>query len=131
MDATDLLFLIGRLLLGGYLLLSGFNHFKGAKSMAGYAQSKGIPAPLVAVIGSGALLFLGGFSILTGAFPYVGLGLVVLFLVGVTPKMHDFWNIEDPMQRMGEQVNFLKNLGLLGAILALYAVETPWAYSLL
>jgi len=27
--------------------------------------------------------------------------------------------VQDPMQRMGEQVNFFKNIGLLGAILLL------------
>ena len=30
--------------------------------------------------------------------------------------MHDFWTIEDPMRRMGEQVNFAKNVALLGAV---------------
>ena len=130
MEPTDIAFLIGRILLGGYFVMAGFNHFKGAKMMAGYAQSKGVPVPLVAVLGSGALLFLGGLSILTGFYPYLGLALAALFLVGVTPKMHDFWNIDDPMQRMGEQVNFTKNIGLLGAVLALYAVATPWTWSL-
>jgi len=130
METTDIAFMIGRILLGGYLVIAGFNHFKGARAMAGYAQSKGVPAPLLAVVASGALLFLGGLSVLTGIYPYVGLGLAALFLLGVTPKMHDFWNVQDPMQRMGEQVNFSKNVGLLGAILVLYAVATPWTWSL-
>ncbi|MGB1586842.1 MAG: DoxX family protein [Thermoplasmatota archaeon] len=130
MEPTDIAFVIGRVLLGGYFVMAGFNHFKGAKMMAGYAQSKGVPVPMLAVLGSGALLFVGGLSILTGFYPYVGLALVALFLVGVTPKMHDFWNVEDPMQRMGEQVNFTKNAGLFGATLALYAVATPWVWGI-
>ncbi len=131
MEPTDIALLTGRLLFGGYFLIAGINHFRGAKMMAGYAASKNVPAPLAAVLGSGALLLLGGLSVLTGVYPYAGLALIGVFLIGVTSRMHDFWRIEDPMQRMGEQVNFMKNAGLLGAVLALYAVATPWAWSVL
>ncbi len=131
MEPTTIAFVIGRALLGAYLLYSGIGHFAGRKMMAGYAQSKGVPAAMFAVLASGALLLAAGASILLGVFPQVGLALAALFFVGVTPKMHDFWKVEDPMQRMGEQVNFTKNLGLLGAVLALYGVATPWAWSLI
>lgn len=130
MEPTTIAFVIGRAVLGAYLLYAGIGHFAGRKMMAGYAQSKGVPAAMLAVLGSGALLLAAGASILLGIFPHVGLALAALFFVGVTPKMHDFWNVEDPMQRMGEQVNFTKNLGLLGAVLALYGVSTPWVWSL-
>lgn len=130
MEPTDIAFVIGRVSLGAYLLYAGIGHFLGRKMMAGYAQSKGVSAPLFAVLASGALLLAAGVSILLGIAPYVGLALAAVFFVGVTPKMHDFWNVEDPMQRMAEQVNFTKNVGFLGATLALYAVATPWTWSL-
>jgi hypothetical protein len=44
--------------------------------------------------------------------------------------MHDFWNVGDGQQRMGEQVNFLKNVGLLGGILMAAAIREPWPVSL-
>jgi len=44
--------------------------------------------------------------------------------------MHDFWRIEDPMQRMGEQINFTKNLALLGGAAFAAAVPEPWPQSL-
>ena len=49
------------------------------------------------------MLALGGLSILSGVLPYVGLAMLAVFLVGVTPKMHDYWNHKDPMQRMGDR----------------------------
>jgi hypothetical protein len=52
------------------------------------------------------------------------------FLVGVSPLIHDFWNMEDPQQRQNEMINFSKNMALLGAALALAAVEEPWPASL-
>lgn len=130
MEPTDIAFVIGRLLLGAYFLHAGYTHFRNAKTMAGYAQSKNVPAPMAAILGTGALLALGGFSVLTGLFPLVGLGLLAVFLIGVTPKMHDFWNVDEPTQRMAERVNFLKNAALLGAVLALAAIPTPWTLSL-
>ena len=56
----NIAFLIGRVIVGGFFLMNGFNHFAQLNMMTGYAKSKGIPAPALAVGGSGILLFLGG-----------------------------------------------------------------------
>lgn len=130
MATTDLLFLAGRLVLGGYFLLAASNHFTKADMMAQYAKAKGVRAPKVAVLFTGALLALGGLSLVLGAYPSLGLAALAAFLVGVTPQMHAFWKETDPMARMGEQVNFMKNTALLGAVVALYAVPTPWTFAL-
>jgi putative oxidoreductase len=130
MTPTDLLFLAGRLLLGGYFLMAGFNHFRNRKMMTGYAASKGVPMAALAIPGTGLMLAVGGLSILTGIYPFVGIALLSLFLVGVTPKMHDFWNAKDPMAKMAEQSNFMKNAGLLGAILMLAAIGPAWSLAL-
>jgi len=128
MEST--LILIGRLLLGGFFINSGFKHFSNLTMMAGYSQSKGIPSPKAAVLFSGLLLLIGGLSILLGVYPTVGTIALVLFLVPVTFMMHAFWKVKDPMARMGETVNFTKNLALLGAALMLLGVPQPWAVSL-
>lgn len=47
-------------------------------------------------------------------------GAVAAFLVVATPTMHDFWNAPEK-QRQGEFNDFLKNVALLGAALALLA----------
>jgi putative oxidoreductase len=119
---TTLLY-VGRILFGGYFLISAFNHFSKAGLMAGYAQSKGVPAPKLAVIGSGVLLLLGAASIIFNAYPLVGLSSLVLFLVPVTLVMHAFWKVQDPMAKMGDQVNFMKNTALLGAVVLFLAVQ--------
>lgn len=126
----ELVFLAGRVLLGAYFVHAGWNHFRNRNMFAGYAASKKVPFPLASVLGTGTLLLLGGISVLLGVYPLVGLAMLALFLVGVTPQMHNFWAIQDPMMRMGERVNFLKNGALLGAVLALVAVPRPWALSL-
>ena len=124
------LFLLGRVLLGGYFIMSGYNHFKNLQSYSGYAQSKGVPMPKLAVLVTGAMLALGGLGVLLGVWVNLAILLLALFLIFVTPKMHAYWTITDPMMQMGERVNFYKNLALLGAVLMLLFIPTPWFMSL-
>ncbi len=117
---TILLYL-GRLLFGGYFIFGGFNHFRSLNMMAGYAQSKGTPLPKFSVAFSGLLLLIGGVSVLLNAFPVVGLIALVLFLIPVTFIMHAFWKVQDAQAKMGEMINFMKNIALLGALLLMLA----------
>jgi putative oxidoreductase len=123
------LFLIGRLLFGGFFLYSGINHLRKHKQMAPYAESKGVPAPDAAVTAAGIPLIIGGASVLLGVKPKLGALAILGFLAGVSPVMHDFWSQEDPNQRMNEMVNFMKNLALAGGALALMGVDEPWEAS--
>ena len=123
-------FMLGRALLGGFFLYNGINHFLKLNSMAQYAGAKNVPMPQVAVAGSGTLLMAGGASLITGIKPKLGAGALVAFLVGVSPFMHDFWNMDDPQQKQNDMINFSKNMALLGATVALGSVEEPWPVSL-
>jgi DoxX. len=125
----DILFLVGRIILAGYFLFSGINHFMRLGMMAGYAKMKGVPLPSVAVALTGLILTLGGLSILLGVYPLVGIILLVVFLIPVSFMMHDFWKVQDPQMKMGEMINFMKNMALLGALLMLSAIPTPWPFS--
>ncbi|MDE3109987.1 MAG: DoxX family protein [Acidobacteriota bacterium] len=124
------LLLVGRILYGGFFLISGLNHFMKFSSYKPYVASKGVPAPALAVVFSGLLIFLGGLSVLLGCWPDIGLLLIAIFLVFATPPMHSFWKVTDPMARMNELVNFEKNVALLGAALMLAAISQPWPISL-
>src|ERR1051326_5578338 len=123
-----ILFLIGRLILGGYFVMSGIRHFTHFGMMSGYAKSKGTPAPSAAIAGTGILLVSGGLSFLLGVWPFIGGILLVIFLLGVSFKIHDFWAISDPQAKMNEMVNFTKNMALLGAILIIMTYPGPWPY---
>ncbi len=125
----SLLFLLGRILFGGYFIMNGYNHFKNLSGTTGYAQSKGVPSPKLAVIVTGLLLVLGGLGIVFGVFPRLAVLLLELFLIPVTFKMHQYWKISDPMQKMGEQINFNKNIALIGATL-IFLFVSAWPLSL-
>jgi putative oxidoreductase len=129
MAAEDLLLLAARLLFGGVIAFMGLNHFLQADQMTGYAQHKGLPAPKLSVLASGAVLVLGGLGIVAGAFPVLA-GLAVagfLFVSAVT--MHAFWAVPDEQQQ-DELTQFLKNVALAGGALAIAAFGlSTWAYS--
>jgi uncharacterized membrane protein YphA (DoxX/SURF4 family) len=129
--ASDTAFLAGRLVFGLVLGFMGLNHFTGVEEMSGYAESKGVPAPRLAVIGSGLVLVGGGLSLALGVYPLAGAAALAVFFLGMTPVMHDFWSVSDPEQRQAEMTDFLKNATMLGATLVFVALGgTAWPYAL-
>jgi putative oxidoreductase len=125
-----LLFLIGRILFGGYFIYNAFNHFRNIRGMSGYAATKSVPMPSVAITISGLLLLFGGISVFLGVAPFIGLLCLIVFLIPVTFTMHSFWTDSDAAARMGNQINFYKNMALLGAVLICFVIPRPWPYRL-
>lgn len=124
------LFLVSRILFGGYFIINGINHFRHLSGTAGYAASKGVPYPKAAVTGTALLLVLGGLGIVFGLYVRFAVLLLVVFLIPVTFKMHQFWKVQDPMEKMGEKINFEKNIALVGAALAYLFIALPWTLSI-
>lgn len=127
----EIVFLIGRIIVGVYYLYNASNHlFLGTEGLTAYAASKNVPSPRVLVYVTGILLLIGGLSFLLGYQPLIGTVALVLFFLPVSFKMHDFWNIEDPMARLAERTNFTKNMGLMGSALMFLMIPQPWPFSL-
>ena len=124
------LFVLGRVLFGGFFAYNGINHFRQQEGMSQYAGAKGVPAPDKAVATTGAMLLAGGLTIIAGVKPREGLAAIIGFLVPVTFQMHRFWEEQDPQQRMNETIQFAKNTALLGAALMLLQLEQPWPASI-
>jgi uncharacterized membrane protein YphA (DoxX/SURF4 family) len=124
----DVLFLVGRIVFGGFFLFNGANHFLNSKMMTAYAASQRVPAARVMVLMTGAMLLAGGASMVLGILPVVGAWLLVVFLVAAAVTMHAFWREHDESVRQAQMVQFLKNLALAGAALMISATdEWRWA----
>ena len=120
--------LFGRILLAGMFVISGYGKIPGFEGTAGYIASKGLPVPeLLAAIA--ILIELGGgLAILLGwKTRWAALALVV-FLIVITPIFHGFWAVP-PEGAMEQQINFMKNVSILGGMLVLFAFG-PGRYSL-
>jgi putative oxidoreductase len=117
---------LGRVLFSLIFLMASFNHFK--SQTAAYAASQGVPLASIAVPVSGVLALLGALSILLGYRAKIGGWLIALFLVGVTPLMHKFWGVSDPMMHQMQMIMFFKNLSMLGgALLITQFGAGPWS----
>jgi uncharacterized membrane protein YphA (DoxX/SURF4 family) len=122
----DALLLIGRILFVPAFILSGAGfHLGQMKAGVGYAQSKGVPLANLVVPLSGIQIILGGALVVLGVWPDLGALLLVAFAIPTAIVMHNFWTVEDPMQRVTEMSQFQKDLALGGAALVMFAF---WAY---
>jgi len=51
-----------------------------------------------------------------------------MFLVGVTPMMHSFWTVTDPMMYQMQMVMFMKNGSMFGGALVISQLGSgPWS----
>jgi len=109
-------FLIGRILIGGFFLVAGCNHFAHLGMIAGYARMKGTPAPL-AVGASGILLLLVGASLLLGFQPCSRSDSAGDFSAAYFIHDPRFWSIQDSQAKIGEMTQFQQNIATLGLLL--------------
>ena len=107
--------LLGRFLFALIFVMSGPMHF--THQTIAFAASQGVPLASIAVPLSGVLALAGGLWILLGYRAKIGAWLLVLFLAGVTPMLHNFWAVSDPVMRQMQFVMFMKNLSMMGAAL--------------
>jgi putative oxidoreductase len=123
---TGPIILLGRFLFVVIFLMSGPRHF--LSQTIAYAASQGVPLASIAVPVSGVIALLGGLSILLGYRAKLGAWLIVLFLVGVTPMMHRFWVVSDPMMYQVQFAMFMKNVSMLGGALLISQFGSgPWS----
>lgn len=116
------LFWIGKILLGGFFIWNGLEHFTNIKGLTGYAKHKKIPAPREMVYISGILLLLGGFSVVFGKMLGLGLLILIVFMLVVTFMTHRFWEAKEPMDKMNEKISFMKNIAITGALIMLFVI---------
>lgn len=107
---------LGRALFGGVLAYTAIDNLRDIEGMSAYADSKGVPAADRLVPLSSVMLLFGGIATVLGRAPRLAGGAIAAFLVGVTPTMHDFWNMDEE-ERDGQLIHFLKNTAMLGGAL--------------
>jgi putative oxidoreductase len=116
----DWAFLIGRILLAIVFLLSAVRYHFGGAGMR-YAESYRAPFPKLLVPFSGLVIAVAAVLLGLGVWANVAAIVLIAFLLVVSYFMHPFWKEPDPETRLGQQVHFAKNLGLVGGLLVVFA----------
>lgn len=141
MPIHAILQLIGQVVLGMFFVLTGVNQVVDADRLAEWTGSKGVPFASIVVYITALGLIGGGVAVIADPFVEqntitIGVAILIVLLLVITPIMHDFWKIDEsdgiyPVKatdggeayilppQPSELFNFLQNIALIGALLAL------------
>jgi putative oxidoreductase len=124
---SDGLALLGRALLSVLFIVSGLGKVAGFAGTAGYIGSQGLPMPQVLAALAIAVELGGGLLLLIGWKARWIAWVIAAFTVVITPIFHNFWSVP-AAEAMNQQVNFLKNIAIVGGLLMVVAMG-PGRYS--
>ena len=116
------LYPIGRALAGVLFVVSGIGKVLGFAGVAAWMNGAGIPAAGLLLVLTILLEVGGGLALITGFQARLAAGALALFLVPVTLIFHGFW-YADAAEFQNQLNHFLKNLAILGGMLAIVAAE--------
>jgi putative oxidoreductase len=142
-SVQGVLSVVGRLFLCAIFLMSAANDLMRFNDTTAMMAKVGVPQPPILLTGAIVFLIVGGVSVVLGFQARVGALLLFVFLVLATYYFHDFWNVNrDRMvdenkefailtdeaiqkqvtkEQIGQMLNVMKNLGLMGAMLFIMA----------
>lgn len=124
---TDLILLVGRVLLSFMFILSGFSKITGFADTAEYMTMAGLPMVTLLLILTIVIEVGGGLMIALGWKARWGALAILIFIIPVTLTFHAFWAV-DPAQVQNQMNHFMKNLTIIGGMLYVLAVG-PGRYS--
>ena len=125
---TDGVALIARIVMSIMFITSGIGKLVGFGPTVDHIAEKGVPLPEIAAVIAILIELGGGLAVLFGWKTRWAAIAYVLFLIVITPIFHNFWTMQGA-ERMANNINFMKNLTILGGFLLLYAFG-PGKYSL-
>jgi len=130
---ASFLLLLGRVLMGAIFVQSGFGKLMGLDGFANMLAQRGVPMPSVFAPIGAAVEFFGGLAIVLGVWTRLAAVLMILFVIVATAISHRYWEFADMGQRRIQEVNFYKNLTMIGGFLFLivanggrYCVDRLW-----
>lgn len=112
---------MSQILLAGIFVKGGADAFMQpggkVKLVAEANLSAGLPNPRTAVELNGLAMMVGGTMLALDIAPKLAAAGLLCSLIPTTVVGHAFWKAPDEAARNAQQIQFLKNLGLLGGLL--------------
>jgi putative oxidoreductase len=111
-STSDIVLLIGRILLGWIFVRSGYGKLFNVEAVANSFPMRGLPSFLAYI--AVPVEFFGGLALMFGlATRYVVLVMVIFMLVA-TFSSHRYWEFSDAAARRTQDSSFYKNMAMLG-----------------
>ncbi len=108
---------IARVFLGLTFILLGWDAARSPGGRVDKAASIGVPEPKIAVRANGSLMVTAGSMLVLGVLPRLSAFALAASLVPTTLAGHPYWQEDNPAQRSGQRIHFLKNLSMIGGLL--------------
>ena len=126
--SRDVAALIARVLLVALFLLSGTNKIGGFDGTVSYIAAHGLPFPALGAMIAILVEFGGGLLVLVGWKARWTALVMAIFTVAAAIFFHAYWADADAAVRMGDYINFWKNISIAGGFLMVFAFG-PGRYS--
>lgn len=107
---------IGRALLSSLFIKQGIEHFQNPEPIVRAARGAEVPEPELAVKVNSSVMLGAGALMALGVAPRLMSTALATSLIPTTVIGHPFWD-KQGKERQQQQVQFLKNLALFGALL--------------
>ena len=116
-----LILLAGRILFVALFVFAARGHIR---THPRYVEGSGkkLPFPILAGWPAGVFLLAAAVSIVVGIWADIGSLMIAAFLIPAAVLFHPFWSENDPAARRTHEMGFYRDLSLLGAALALFAL---------
>lgn len=116
-----IILLIGRVLFVALFVSAARGHIRNHPR---YVEGSGkkLPFPILAGWPAGVFLLIASVSIVAGIWADIGSLMIAAFLIPAAVLFHPFWSQTDPAARRTHEASFYRDVSLLGAALALFAL---------
>ncbi len=125
---TNLVLLLGRLLIAAIFVPSGFGKLTHIAGFAHMLASRGVPAPHTLAIVGACIEFFGSLAIVFGLLTRYAALLMAAFTLVAALISYRFWNASGAAET-AQYIQFMKNMAIVGGFLFLFVVG-PGHYSL-
>ncbi|WP_151754138.1 DoxX family protein [Dictyobacter vulcani] len=112
---------LGQLLLGSIFIVGGAGTFAEPGGRVKMVEAAGVPQARQATILNGVVMTAAGSTLAAGILPKLSATALLGSLTATTVVGHPFWKEENPASRANQQIQFLKNLSLIGGLLLVLA----------
>jgi putative oxidoreductase len=111
----NLLFLLGRVLIGGFFLWKASEKIRHWNDAVSILKKKKVSHISYVLPISTAIQLIGGLSVILGFYTDIGATFLALHMIAHMYKIHGFWNMNG-QERNFEKLSFMKDLAILGEL---------------
>lgn len=120
LPGRDFTLLLARCLLALLFVLYGWQKLNGFSGTVSYMAQLGLPLPTLAAIIAVVAEFIVGLAIATGLFTRPLALVLAAYTLATALIGHHYWTL-DGAARHAAEINFYKNISIIGGLLALHA----------